>query len=111
MKLTEQKCEPCRGGTPPLSPDEAKVMLSEIPGWTLKDKSIERTFQFKDFRESIKFIGWVARTAEQQDHHPDIHIYYNKVRIELTTHKIGGLSKNDFILAVKIDELLKNRTG
>jgi 4a-hydroxytetrahydrobiopterin dehydratase len=109
VKLTEQKCEPCRGGTPALSPDEAKVMLSEIPDWTLKDKSIEREFVFKKFRESISFINEVAEIAEQQNHHPDIHIYYNKVRIELSTHKIGGLSRNDFILAAKIDDLLKTK--
>jgi 4a-hydroxytetrahydrobiopterin dehydratase len=109
MKLTEQKCEPCRGGTPPLSRQEAMVLLSEIPDWTLNDSSIERTFQFRDFKEAIGFVNKVADIANEQDHHPDIHIYYNKVRIELSTHKIAGLSKNDFILAAKIDELLKTR--
>jgi len=107
MKLTEQKCEPCRGGTPPLSQEEARDLLREIPEWTLKENAIERTFQFKDFKEAIDFVNEVAETADKEDHHPDIHIYYNKVRIELTTHKIKGLSKNDFILAAKIDELIK----
>ncbi len=80
-------------------------MLSEIPGWILKDNSIEREFLFKDFRESMDFVNKVAEAANQEDHHPDIHIFYNKVRIELTTHKIKGLSKNDFILAAKINAL------
>ena len=111
MKLMEQKCEPCRGGTPPLSRQEAQVMLSEIPNWTLKDNSIERLFAFRDFKESISFVNKVAEIANEQGHHPDIHIYYNKVRIELSTHKINGLSKNDFILAAKIDGLLKTRMG
>lgn len=111
MKLTEQKCEPCRGGTPPLSRQQAQDMLSEIPGCMLNDKSIERTFQFRDFKELITFVNEIAELAEQQGHHPDIHIYYNKVRIELSTHKIAGLSKNDFILAAKIDEILKTRIG
>jgi 4a-hydroxytetrahydrobiopterin dehydratase len=111
MKLIEQKCEPCRGGTPPLSRQDAQVMLNEIPDWMLKDASIERTFQFRDFKESISFINKVAEIANEQDHHPDIHIYYSKVRIELSTHKINGLSKNDFILAAKIDDLLKTRMG
>jgi 4a-hydroxytetrahydrobiopterin dehydratase len=111
MKLTEQKCEPCRGDMPPLSPNEAKVMLSEIPGWTLKDKSIEREFVFRDFKESIAFVNSIAEVAEQQNHHPDIHIYYNQVNIVLSTHKIGGLSQNDFILASKIDGLLRAKMG
>lgn len=80
-------------------------MLGEIPGWILKENSIEQEFLFKDFRESMDFVNKVAEEANQEDHHPDIHIFYNKVRIELTTHKIKGLSKNDFILAAKISAL------
>jgi 4a-hydroxytetrahydrobiopterin dehydratase len=106
MKLLEQKCEPCRGGMPPLSRQQAQVMLSEIPDWTLNDNSIEKTFQFRDFKEAIDFVNKVAESAEREGHHPDIHIYYSKVRIELSTHKIKGLSKNDFILAAKIDALM-----
>jgi 4a-hydroxytetrahydrobiopterin dehydratase len=107
MKLQELKCEPCRGDTPPLSQEQAKVLLQDIPYWTLQDKTIEREFRFKDFKEAIDFVNKVAETANKEDHHPDIHIYYNRVRIELSTHKIKGLSKNDFILAAKIDELIK----
>jgi 4a-hydroxytetrahydrobiopterin dehydratase len=106
MKLTEEKCVPCRGDTRPLADDDVRILLKEIPQWSLKDKAIERIFQFKDFRESIKFVNRVADAAEQENHHPDIHIYYSKVHIVLSTHKIGGLSRNDFILAAKIDELL-----
>jgi 4a-hydroxytetrahydrobiopterin dehydratase len=62
-------------------------------------------FAFKDFKDSIDFVNKVAEIANEQDHHPDIHIYYNKVRIELTTHKIKGLSENDFILAAKINSI------
>jgi len=105
MKLLELKCEPCRGGMPPLSKQEAQAMLNEIPDWTLNDNSIERMLQFKDFKEAIVFVNKVADIANEQDHHPDIHIYYNKVRIELSTHKIKGLSKNDFILAAKINAI------
>ena len=107
MKLQELKCEPCRGDTPPFSQEQAKVLLQDIPYWTLQDKTIEREFRFKDFKEAIDFVNKVAETANKEDHHPDIHIYYNRVRIELSTHKIKGLSKNDFILAAKIDELIK----
>jgi 4a-hydroxytetrahydrobiopterin dehydratase len=105
MKLREQKCEPCSSGTQPLSYVEARMLQMEIPEWMLKDNAIERDFQFKDFKEAIKFVNRMAEAAEDEGHHPDIHIYYNKVRVELSTHKIKGLSPNDFILAAKIDEL------
>jgi len=104
MQLSQQRCEPCQLGTPPLSRKEALELIEETPQWTLKDDAIEREFEFEDFRGSIGFVNKVADAAEAEGHHPDIFIYYNKVRIELSTHKIGGLSKNDFILAAKIDE-------
>jgi 4a-hydroxytetrahydrobiopterin dehydratase len=105
MKLQEQKCVPIRGGMPPLSHEDAASMHEEIPEWTLKDNVIERTFTFRDFKETMTFVKKVAKIAEQEGHHPDIHIYYNKVRLELTTHKIKGLSENDFILAAKINSI------
>jgi 4a-hydroxytetrahydrobiopterin dehydratase len=107
MKLTEQKCEACRADTPPLSPETTLDMMREIPEWAMKDNAIERVFQFKDFKEAMKFVYRVAEEANKEDHHPDIHIYYNKVHIVLSTHKIKGLSKNDFILAAKIDAAFK----
>jgi len=105
MALAAQQCEPCRVGTPPLAKEEAEELHRQTPQWTLKDKAIEREFQFQDFREAMAFVNRLAEVAEQEGHHPDIYIYYNKVRLELSTHKIGGLSKNDFILAAKIDAL------
>jgi len=108
MKLAEQKCEPCRGDMPPLADDDARNLLREIRQWTLKDNAIERIFQFEDFKEAMKFVNRVAEAANKEDHHPDIHIYYSKVRIVLSTHKIKGLSRNDFILAAKIDALVSS---
>ena len=105
MALVEQKCVPCRAGTPPLSREEAEELVKETPEWALKDDAIEREFKFKDFREAIAFVNRVADVAEEEGHHPDIYIYYNRVRLVLSTHKIGGLSKNDFILAAEIDEI------
>ncbi len=105
MKLSQHKCEPCQVGTPPLSREEAVELLRETPEWRLKDDAIEREFEFDDFRGSIAFINRVAEVAEEEGHHPDIFVYYSKVRLQLSTHKIGGLSKNDFILAAKIDGL------
>lgn len=106
MKLTEQKCEACRADTPPLSPDVVRDMLLEIPAWAVKDNAIERVFKFIDFKEAMKFVNRVAEAADLENHHPDIHIYYNKVHIVLFTHKINGLSRNDFILAAKIDAVV-----
>ena len=109
MKLTEQKCEACRADMPAFSPEAARDMMREIPEWAIKDNAIERVFQFKDFKEAMKFVNRVAEAANQEDHHPDIHIYYNKVHIVLFTHKIKGLSKNDFILAAKIDAIVSSK--
>jgi len=105
MALADRKCEPGRAGTPPLSRQEAERLAHEIPQWTLKEQAIEREFIFKGFREAMAFVNRVAEVAEQEDHHPDICISYNRVRLELSTHKIGGLSPNDFILAAKVDRL------
>ncbi len=105
MQLNEQKCEACRVGAPTLTTQEAESLLKEIPGWTLKEHSIEREYKFKDFPEAIGFINKVAEIANEEDHHPDIYNSYSTVKIELWTHKIGGLSKNDFIVAAKIIKL------
>jgi 4a-hydroxytetrahydrobiopterin dehydratase len=106
MSLAEQKCVPCHKGTPPLSREEAEELAKETPQWTLKDNAIEREFKFDGFREAMDFINEVADIAESEDHHPDIYISYNKVRLELSTHAIGGLSRNDFIVAAKVDKVV-----
>jgi 4a-hydroxytetrahydrobiopterin dehydratase len=96
---------PCREGDSPLTRQEAAEFAEEIPKWRRGEKSLEREFKFRNFREALDFINEVADAAEEEGHHPDIHIYYNQVRLELTTHKVGGLTRNDFILAAKIDEI------
>lgn len=106
--LNERKCVPCEGGMPPMAEDNAKEMIAGIPGWELESgKAIKKEFKFKDFKEAMKFINDVAQIADTEDHHPDIFNSYNKVRIALTTHAIGGLSDNDFIVAAKIEEIFK----
>jgi len=106
MTLLEEKCKPCQGGEPTLSAAEAEELARQAPEWSLEEKAIERQFRFKDFQEAIAFVNKVADVAEGEGHHPDIFISWNKVRLRLTTHKIGGLSRNDFIVAAKIDKLL-----
>ena len=111
--LLKQKCVPCEGGMPPLTLEEAEKLMVQIKGWTLTSDTdpaeglvnarISKEFKFKDFIGAINFVDKIAEVAEMEGHHPDIHINYNKVLIELWTHAIGGLSVNDFILAAKID--------
>ena len=106
--LSQKSCQPCEGGVASLSRGEAKSLLGELDGWELADdaKSIGRKWKVEDFMTGIEFLQRVAAVAEEQGHHPDVHLTgYRNVRIELTTHAIGGLSENDFILAAKIDEL------
>ena len=105
MILVEAKCEPCATGTQPMSADEAARFARDVPGWTLRADRIERQFEFHDFREAMAFVEQVAGLAEEEGHHPDFFISYRKVVLTLSTHKIGGLSRNDFIMAAKIDDL------
>lgn len=111
MKLTEQTAKPIAKGTAPLSQTEAEELARDIPQWSLGILAIERKFHFKDFREAMEFVNLVASIANEQDHHPDIFISYNKVQLTLSTHKIGGLSLNDFIVAAKIDQVAATRIG
>lgn len=89
-----------------MTAEEAGRYLSGRAGWQLEeDKKIKKEFRFKDFSGSMDFVNKVAKLAEEEGHHPALFINYNKVRITLTTHSIGGLSENDFIMAAKIDAL------
>lgn len=105
LKKLGSHCIPCEGGIPPLSKKEALALLHELTRWELAGKKIEREFQFKDFKEAMRFVEKVAALAEKEGHHPDIHIHWNRVTLELWTHAIDGLSPNDFILAHKINQI------
>jgi len=105
MELHEKKCIPCESGGPPLTEDEAQKNLVKVPNWKLNVKKIEREFIFNDFKDSMKFVNKVADLAEDEGHHPDFHVHWNKVLIELWTHSMNGLSENDFIVAAKINNL------
>jgi len=107
MKLSEENCKAPAAGDIPLSEREAQELGPQTPNWTIGEKDIEREFHFNNFRQSLAFVNQVADLAEKQNHHPDIFIAYAKVKLILSTHKVGGLSRNDFILAAKIDLLTK----
>lgn len=110
LHLSDQKCEACEGGVLPLTAIEIEPLQKELQKeWqVVDDKEIRYGFEFKDFKAAISFVDQVAEISESEGHHPNIYIHsWNKVRIELTTHAIGGLSKNDFILAAKIENIFK----
>jgi 4a-hydroxytetrahydrobiopterin dehydratase len=102
--------EPTTKGAPPpsepyrlLLPEEADRLARNVPAWTRGRKEISREFRFKGFPEAVAFVNRVADLAQAEDHHPDICVYYNRVVLTLSTHKVGGLSIHDFRLAVRID--------
>jgi 4a-hydroxytetrahydrobiopterin dehydratase len=80
-------------------------LVREIPGWTVEEKSIERTFDFPDFARAMEFGLKVGELAEREDHHPELCVSWGQTRVVFSTHKIDGLSRNDFILAAKVDQL------
>lgn len=107
MDLSNKKCIPCEVGGVSLKPEEVAIFSRDLSNWKVLDnKKIVRQFKFKDFKESMIFVNKVAGIAEVEGHHPDIGISYNEVTIELTTHAVGGLTENDFIVATKIDKIV-----
>mgnify|MGYP003336088876 CR=1 FL=1 len=109
-ELIQKKCLPCEGGVEACSLEQARNQQKATPLWNLSQdgKWIERTIRFKNFVEMMQGVNQIADLAESEGHHPDLHLTgYRNLKIDLTTHAIGGLSENDFILAAKIDALLK----
>jgi 4a-hydroxytetrahydrobiopterin dehydratase len=107
-QLTTKHCVPCEGGVPKYSPADAAEQVKRCSGWKLTGDSqrIRKEWVVKNFMAGIDFFNAVAKVAEAEQHHPDLHLEgYRNVSIELWTHAIGGLSENDFILAAKIDQL------
>ena|SRR6056297_2522360 len=108
--FSELRCKPCEGGVDPIGPTEAAEHLKSMPSWTINEsgKEISRKINTRHFVHAIEKINAIAELAESEQHHPDLHLTgYRHLTIVLTTHAIGGLSENDFILAAKIDEILK----
>lgn len=104
--LGSRHCQPCEGGIPPLSNDEAGQLLAGLSGWTIGDGRLNKRFVFANHFEAMAFVNAVAWVSHRQDHHPQLTIGYKDVRVEYWTHAIGGLSENDFICAAKLEKLL-----
>ncbi len=107
MDLSKKKCKPCEGGIAPLNQNEVAEYKKHIrDDWNLKENNkISNEYSFVNYKLTMDFVNKVANLAEEEGHHPVIHVYYGKVMIELWTFTINGLSENDFILASKIDKL------
>jgi 4a-hydroxytetrahydrobiopterin dehydratase len=92
---------------PPLPPDRVAELLKEITGWqTERNHHLTRTFKFPDFAQALAFVNRVGAVAEEQNHHPDVYLCWGKVRVDVWTHKIDGLTESDFIFAAKIDAVM-----
>ena len=109
-KLTELKCVPVRSGDPSLTQTEIAELQPQIPNWKIIDVNgiphLEAVFKFKNFVAALEFTNKVGALAEEEDHHPLIITEWGRVTIQLWTHVIKGLHRNDFIMAAKTDQLL-----
>ncbi len=106
MDLSKKKCIPCSKTTPPLKGEQLKALLKQLDGWKIIDEHrLEKEYPFKDFKQALAFTNKIGSIAEQEGHHPDIYLSWGLVKILLWTHKINGLSENDFIMAAKCDSL------
>lgn len=110
-ELSKKRCRPCEGGALPLDRTQAAALLSQISGWSLGNdgRAIFKEYRFKNFKEVVAFFNRIAECAEQENHHPDLKIGYSRVLAELSTHAVGGLSENDFILAAKFDRCAESK--
>jgi 4a-hydroxytetrahydrobiopterin dehydratase len=104
-ELAKKKCVACQGGVPPLKGKQIAVLQAQLePGWkVVSEHHLEKEYKFNNFVEALEFSNKVGALAEEEQHHPDIHISFNKVKLILWTHKIDGLTESDFILAAKAD--------
>jgi 4a-hydroxytetrahydrobiopterin dehydratase len=108
MNLNQRHCLSCKAGTPPLTEVDQNRYFNELNGWELVRQGthlIRKEIKFKKYLDEIRFVSEVGALADAEDHHPDMHVFYKKVVVELSTHAVGGLSVNDFIVAAKIDKL------
>jgi len=108
MSLADQTCVPCKGGVPPMERPRAEELLRELDeGWAINvDGHLQRTYSFSSFVDAMAFANRVGDIAEEQNHHPDLHVAWGKCTVEIWTHKIKGLTESDFYFAAKADRAL-----
>jgi 4a-hydroxytetrahydrobiopterin dehydratase len=108
--LADRRCVRCEPGTPSLDRAEVDRLLPDVPGWTIEERGgaenhlvLTRHFKFKGFMPGVELVNRIAAIAEEEGHHPDLHLGWGYLTVELWTHAAGGLTENDFILAAKVD--------
>jgi 4a-hydroxytetrahydrobiopterin dehydratase len=112
MLLSQKHCVPCQEGTPPLDDATTRLLLGDVQGWSVespagKPPRITKRYEFRDFLGAMAFVDKLAALAESEGHHPDFCVHYSRVDVTLWTHVARGLTENDFILASKLDALLR----
>lgn len=109
--LAEYPCIPCRGGVPPLTPEEYQPLLQQLNhGWKVENGKLEKSYSFKNFVDAVALVNRITPIAESEGHHPDLYVAWGKVDVYLWTHKIDGLSPSDFYLAAKIQRAYEEMT-
>jgi len=112
-ELSEMRCTVCRGDEPALTNTQIGGLLPQVPEWEAVEsegiKRLKRVFKFGDFAQALAFTNKVGEQAEEEGHHPALLTEWGKVTVSWWTHKIGGLHQNDFIMAVRTDELYVGR--
>ena len=107
--LAERHCVACKPGTPTLSQSQTDQLLRQVRDWTAAESGghqvLTKTYRFKGLMPGVELVNRIAKIAEAEGHHPDLHLSYGSLRIELWTHVAGGLTENDFVLAAKIDQI------
>jgi len=111
VDLAKENCVPCQGGVPPMAISEAQKVLANLhAGWAINSMGhLERVFLVRNFADALSLAVTLGAVAENAGHHPDLLVSYGKLRAEIWTHKIGGLSRSDFVLAAKFDEVVPTR--
>ncbi len=105
--LAGERCQACHGDTPPLPEAEVEELLEQLSGaWDRSGALIRRHIQTRDFAESFSLATRVALLAEREGHHPELQVGWGHLVVELTTHAAGGLTRNDFIMAAKVDRVI-----
>jgi 4a-hydroxytetrahydrobiopterin dehydratase len=108
--LAKMKCLPCRGAVPPLGAEEMAPLAAQVPGWEIVDHHhLHKRIEMDDFMGPLNLANRIGKVAEKAGHHPDLLVAYGRLEITIYTHKIDGLTKSDFILAAKIEEILQPR--
>jgi 4a-hydroxytetrahydrobiopterin dehydratase len=105
-ELRRNRCAPCEAGMAPLGEAQFQPLLDGLQGWTVEEGRLVKTWRFKNYYETMAFVNASAWVSHREDHHPDLLVGYNQCKVSYLTHAIGGLSRNDFICAAKLDSLL-----